>query len=209
MLRPPVFNQVTDTPGLVDSHLKNEEIERKIAETLAKTSPGPHVVLMVVKGSNRFTEEEYSTYTQVKKLLDDDDKTKKQKEDEKLAKHVIVVFTGQDELKASKRDIKTVIEEGSGNLKDMLKDVDYRYACINNRATNMEEKKTQMAKLMVMIQKASPKFLTYVTNELQQGMDKLVLDEAKKMADKEKNIIGNRRAKREAKLFCTKFCCRY
>ncbi|PVD23999.1 hypothetical protein C0Q70_17276 [Pomacea canaliculata] len=47
--------QVTDTPGLCDTHRPEEEVLREVAKSVAIAGPGPHVVLLVFRCDRRFT----------------------------------------------------------------------------------------------------------------------------------------------------------
>ncbi|XP_025111454.1 uncharacterized protein LOC112574531 isoform X2 [Pomacea canaliculata] len=46
--------EITDLPGLSDTHRQEEEIIREIAKGTALVSPGPHVAIFVIAGSRRF-----------------------------------------------------------------------------------------------------------------------------------------------------------
>ena len=46
--------QLTDTPGICDTNRSEEEVLREVGKSVAVASPGPHVVLMVLK-CGRFT----------------------------------------------------------------------------------------------------------------------------------------------------------
>ena len=48
--------QVTDTPGLCDTHRDEEDVLREVGKSVAVASPGPHVILMVLRCDKRFTE---------------------------------------------------------------------------------------------------------------------------------------------------------
>ena len=48
--------QVTDTPGLCDTHRDEGDVFREVWKSVAVASPGPHVILMVLRCDKRFTE---------------------------------------------------------------------------------------------------------------------------------------------------------
>ena len=48
--------QVTDTPGVCDTHRTEMEVLREVGKSLAVAAPGPHVVLMVLRCDRRFTQ---------------------------------------------------------------------------------------------------------------------------------------------------------
>ena len=47
--------QVTDTPGLCDTHRVKEEMLDEVARSVAVASPGPHVILMALRCDMPYT----------------------------------------------------------------------------------------------------------------------------------------------------------
>ena len=148
-----------DTPGLTDTHHPDEVITREIVKSLGALSPGPHAVLMVVKGKERFTQEEFDAYIKVKKLVG-----------EELATHMIVVFTGGDELDRQGIELGDQIAKGSENLQTMLKEVSNRYVVIDNFADE-EKNRKQMSGLLDVVRKVAPKQSGHFSNPLQKDLD--------------------------------------
>ena len=47
--------QVTDTPGLCDTHLPEDVIYKEVGKSVAVASPGPHVLIFTARCDRRFT----------------------------------------------------------------------------------------------------------------------------------------------------------
>ena len=48
--------QITDTPGMCDTHRDHSEVLKEVGKSVAVARPGPHVILMVLRCDTRFTE---------------------------------------------------------------------------------------------------------------------------------------------------------
>ncbi|XP_070182494.1 GTPase IMAP family member 7-like [Littorina saxatilis] len=101
--------------------------------------PGPNAILYVVK-VGRYTDEEFRTYARLKSLFDDD-----------VIRHMIVVFTGGDELEKHGKTIDDVVAAAPENLKTVLEECEYRHVTFSNYA-NDESKKSQVEQLLRMVQ---------------------------------------------------------
>ncbi|KAL1251942.1 hypothetical protein QQF64_019738 [Cirrhinus molitorella] len=59
---------VIDTPGLFDTELTNEEIQREISNCISMTLPGPHVFLLLIP-VGRFTQEEVKSVKIIQEMF--------------------------------------------------------------------------------------------------------------------------------------------
>ena len=112
---------IVDTPGLFDTKKSNDEVKGEILKFIAYMSPGPHVILLVMK-VGRYTKEVNETYKHVRDILGNEGH-----------QHTIVVFTGGDALKADDIPIDDYFANAPSGLKRILYDAGRRYVVFNNR----------------------------------------------------------------------------
>ncbi|KAL3861204.1 hypothetical protein ACJMK2_007256 [Sinanodonta woodiana] len=73
---------VLDTPGLMDTKREPEKIIKELCKCTAITAPGPHAICLVIRGDDRFTQENIDTLDEFCAFFG-----------EEIYKYVIVVFT--------------------------------------------------------------------------------------------------------------------
>ncbi|KAL3861199.1 hypothetical protein ACJMK2_007251 [Sinanodonta woodiana] len=73
---------VLDTPGLKDTKRKPEEIIEELCKCTAITAPGPHAFCLVIRGDDKFTQENIDTLNEFCTFFG-----------EEIYKYIIVVFT--------------------------------------------------------------------------------------------------------------------
>ncbi|XP_070592716.1 GTPase IMAP family member 8-like [Erythrolamprus reginae] len=127
---------VVDTPGFLDTGRANHETSAEVSKCVKFCSPGPHVILQVIR-PGRFTKEEEDVAQLIKEIFS-----------LKARKYMILLFTRKDDLDG--KSLEEFICEGNIALKDQVKLCGGRYLAFNNKAKG-EERQAQMEKLMTMI----------------------------------------------------------
>ncbi|XP_065125135.1 interferon-induced very large GTPase 1-like isoform X2 [Paramisgurnus dabryanus] len=123
---------VIDTPGLFDTELSHEEIQREITNCISMTLPGPHVFIIVLSLAQRFTKEEEES---VKIIQDTFGKN--------FLTYTIVLFTRREELKDE--TIEKFLENSKSPLMNLIEQCGNRYHVFNNNET---EDPTQVSALL-------------------------------------------------------------
>uniref|UniRef100_A0A8C2CCX3 AIG1-type G domain-containing protein n=1 Tax=Cyprinus carpio TaxID=7962 RepID=A0A8C2CCX3_CYPCA len=123
---------VIDTPGLFDTELSNEEIQREITHCVSMILPGPHVFLLLVP-LGRFTKEEETSVKIIQETFE-------------ALRHTVVLFTHGDELDDG--GIESFLESAPERLKILLRNCGRRYCVFNNRAP---ENRMQVNELLTIV----------------------------------------------------------
>nr|XP_033788799.1 uncharacterized protein LOC117354947 [Geotrypetes seraphini] len=125
---------VVDTPGLFDT-TSDEKTDQEIVRCIVMSSPGPHVIVLVLQ-VNRFTSEETQTVEKLQKIFG-----------EAATKYMLVLFTRKDDLED--QTINDYLTEDL-NLEKLIQICGSRYCAFNNRATG-EEREVQVSELIAMV----------------------------------------------------------
>ncbi|XP_056091251.1 uncharacterized protein si:ch211-113e8.5 [Rhinichthys klamathensis goyatoka] len=153
---------IIDTPGLFDTSMSEEEIEKEIKLCISYSAPGPHAFLVVVK-PERFTKENAKTIQLIERIFS-----------EEARDYTMALFTQGDQLE---QDIKTFICSNSA-LRAFVRNCMGRYFVIDNR----KQDSPQVMQLVDNIDKmVSDNCGEYYTNDM--------LQEAEKAIEKEKQRI--------------------
>ncbi|XP_023602884.1 GTPase IMAP family member 4-like [Myotis lucifugus] len=149
---------VVDTPGIFDTEVPDADTQREIANCILLTSPGPHVVLLVVP-LGRYTKEEQKAVEKMLSMFGP-----------KARRYMIVLFTRKDDLDGM--EFHDYLEEAPEGIQILMKQFKNRHCEFNNKATGAEQEaqRTQLLELvqrMVMENKGE-----FYTNEMYQRAEK-------------------------------------
>ncbi|XP_014901180.1 GTPase IMAP family member 4-like [Poecilia latipinna] len=126
---------IIDTPGVFDTSIPEKELKREIENCISLSLPGPHIFLLVINLSARFTVEEKNA---IKWITDNFG--------EEVSKYTIVVFTRGDQLKDT---IENYLHK-SPDLRKLTSDCKAGYVVFDNTC---KENRTQVADLFEIIDK--------------------------------------------------------
>ncbi|KAM6984640.1 GTPase IMAP family member 7 [Aplochiton taeniatus] len=108
---------VLDTPGIFDTSLSDEYLQKEISKCINMTSPGPHAIVLVIN-PGPFTKEEQLTVQKIQALFG-----------ENADRYTLILFTHGDELDGS---IKHYLNEGQEQLKKLVDQCGERYHVFDN-----------------------------------------------------------------------------
>ncbi|XP_042568208.1 GTPase IMAP family member 8-like, partial [Cyprinus carpio] len=121
---------VIDTPGLFDTELSTEEIQREISNSISMILPGPHVFLLLIP-LGRFTQEDKTAVKIIQETFG-----------ENSLKYTIVLFTNGDKLK--NKTIDQFLGKPGSALNQLIKVCGNRFHVFNNET----EDRTQVTDLL-------------------------------------------------------------
>ncbi|XP_059400079.1 trichohyalin-like [Carassius carassius] len=121
---------VIDTPGLFDTELSNEEIQREISNCISMILPGPHVFLLLIP-LGRFTEEEKTAVKIIQEMFG-----------ENSLKYTIVMFTNGDKLR--NKTIKQFLGKPGSALNELIEACGNRFHVFNNNETRDQTQVTDL-----------------------------------------------------------------
>eukprot|EP00249_Psilotum_nudum_P007141 c20337_g1_i1 orf=155-1165(+) len=132
---------VIDTPGLFDATTTEEFIGREIVKCIDLAKEGVHAILFVLSTRNRFTEEEMAAVGSLQTLFGP-----------KVVNHMVVIFTGGDELEENEEDLNDYLGENASDfLKDLLTKCGGRKLLFDNKTNDRKKKDSQLSALLHMI----------------------------------------------------------
>ncbi|XP_051992820.1 GTPase IMAP family member 8-like [Xyrauchen texanus] len=162
---------ITDTPGLFDTSISNEELKDEIQKCVEMSVPGPHAFLLVTRLDVRFTEEEKNTVKWIQKNFS-----------QEAMNYTIVLFTRGDQLKTS-------IEEHL-NKNDQLKELVHQckggYHVFNNTEENPAQVTELIEKINRMVKENGGRH--YTNDMYKETQIKIWQEEEKKKQEEEKMI---------------------
>ncbi|KAK9954676.1 hypothetical protein ABG768_016726 [Culter alburnus] len=113
---------VIDTPGLFNTKLSHEEVQRKITDYISMILPGPHVFLLLIP-VGRFTQEEENAVKTIQQMFG-----------ENSFMYTMVLFTRGDDL--NNKTIEKYLENPGSALMKIIEWCGNRYHVFNNNETS-------------------------------------------------------------------------
>ncbi|XP_070600134.1 GTPase IMAP family member 8 [Erythrolamprus reginae] len=127
---------VVDTPGFFDTGNANCDTAVEVSRCVELCSPGPHVILQVIR-LGRFTKEEEDVALLIKEIFQLN-----------ARKYMILLFTRKDDLEGT--SLEEFIRKGNAALKEQVSQCGSRILAFDNKAKG-EERGAQVEQLMTMI----------------------------------------------------------
>ncbi|XP_048035369.1 uncharacterized protein LOC125260909 [Megalobrama amblycephala] len=180
---------VIDTPGLFDTELSNEEIQREIRHCISMILPGPHVFLLLIP-LGRFTKEEAASVKIIQETFG-----------EKSLNYTMVLFTRGDDLKNN--TIEQCLGKPGSPLMNLIEACGNRFHVFNNNQTG---DRTQVSDLLEKIDNMvtanggsfySCKMFREMEREKQEQQMKILMDRAREREEEMKKLEEEMRQERE------------
>lgn len=135
------YISVVDTPGTFNTQTSKEKTKEEIVKSLGLTSPGPHVFILVLNSSQRYTEEERKSVKLFKEYFGD-----------YIYNYCIILFTNRDKMENEGINLSKYVETVPGHLKRFIDKCSNRIIAFNNKLPHGgEEQNTQVNDLMTKI----------------------------------------------------------
>ncbi|XP_073699599.1 uncharacterized protein [Garra rufa] len=182
---------VIDTPGLFDTDLTNEEIQREMSNCISMILPGPHVFLLLVP-VGRFTSEEAKSVKIIQEMFG-----------ENSLKYIIVLFTRGDFLK--NKSIEEFLEKPGSALNQLIESCGNRFHVFNNNET---EDRTQVTDLLQKIDNMvkanggsyySCKMFREMEREIQEQQMKILMEKVEQV-NREREELMNKHEEEKKKM---------
>ncbi|XP_063047368.1 uncharacterized protein LOC134441108 [Engraulis encrasicolus] len=129
---------IVDTPGLFEPSKSNDEVKRAIADGVALSAPGPHVILVIIR-PGKFTNEEQEAVRMLQMIFG-----------ENAAHYTMALFTCGDDLEADGVLIEDVIHQSS-HLRTFINQCGGGYHVFNNRAKDPSQVRELLEKINTMV----------------------------------------------------------
>ncbi|KAL1251934.1 hypothetical protein QQF64_019730 [Cirrhinus molitorella] len=181
---------VIDTPGLFDTELSNEEIQREITNCISMILPGPHVFLLLIP-VGRFTEEEEKSLRIIQKIFG-----------ENSLKYIIVVFTRGDFLK--NKIIEQYLGEPGSTLKNLIDECGNRFNVFNNETGDRTQVTDLLQKIDNMVKANgdsyySCKMFREMEREIQEQQKNILMKKVEQL-NREKEELVNKHEEEKKRL---------
>lgn len=129
---------VVDTPGIFDTKISNENIQKEIHKCISISSPGPHAFILVLN-CGRYTEEQNNTVQHIVDYFG-----------ENIFQYCIVLFTKKDDLDEEGKHLCDFIKTVPLTLQTIIEKCGRRVIAFNNRLKG-NKRYEQVRELLSMI----------------------------------------------------------
>uniref|UniRef100_A0A671NU77 GTPase IMAP family member 8 n=2 Tax=Sinocyclocheilus anshuiensis TaxID=1608454 RepID=A0A671NU77_9TELE len=169
---------VIDTPGLFDTELSNEEIQREIRHCISMILPGPHVFLLLIP-LGRFTKHEEASVKIIQETFG-----------EKSLMYTMVLFTRGDDLKD--KTIEECLGKPGSPLMKLIEACGNRYHVFNNNQTGDRTQVSDLLEKIDAMLKAnggsfySCKMFSEMEREKQEQQMKILMDRVREREEEMK-----------------------
>ncbi|XP_051988808.1 interferon-induced very large GTPase 1-like [Xyrauchen texanus] len=123
---------VIDTPGLFDTELSHEDIQREITNCISMILPGPHVFIIVLNLGQRFTQDEAKSVKIIQETFG-----------ENSLMYTMILFTRGDYLK--NKTIEQWLGKPGSVIRNLIEQCGNRFHVFNNNETR---DRTQVSELL-------------------------------------------------------------
>uniref|UniRef100_A0A673JUW9 AIG1-type G domain-containing protein n=1 Tax=Sinocyclocheilus rhinocerous TaxID=307959 RepID=A0A673JUW9_9TELE len=187
---------VIDTPGLFDTELSNEEIQREITNCISMILPGPHVFLLLIS-LGRFTQEEQTAVKIIQEIFG-----------ENSLMFTMVLFTRGDDLNDKTIEQKTLeqfLGKPGSALNQLIEACGNRFHVFNNEETG---DRTQVTDLLQKIDNMvkenggsyySCKMFREMEREIQEQQLKILMERVEQV-NREKEELMNKHKEEKQKM---------
>nr|KAG5692868.1 hypothetical protein BaRGS_002303 [Batillaria attramentaria] len=165
------FGQVVETPGHFNTEDSLAVTLNELTKVLGLSLPGPHAVLFLIRVDVKFTKEENDAFRVILKMFEED----------KVKKHLILVFTrGSEKIRCP---IEQFLSKAPATLKEILDLVGDNYAVIS-KTSDKNVREQQVRHLLEKIDKVSNNGRDYYVNEDMEKMNTVMAEEIEKVMKK-------------------------
>uniref|UniRef100_A0A672RT64 GTPase IMAP family member 8 n=1 Tax=Sinocyclocheilus grahami TaxID=75366 RepID=A0A672RT64_SINGR len=185
---------VIDTPGLFDTELSNDEIQKEISNCIPMILPGPHVFIIVLNLGQRFTQEEEKSVDIIQETFG-----------ENSLKYTMVLFTRGDDL--NDKTIEQYLGKSGSALKQLIDVCENRYHVFNNKETGDRTQVTDLLQKIDNMVKAnggsyySCKMFREMERELQEQQKNILMEKVEQVVrEKEKLMNKHEEEKKKMKM---------
>lgn len=129
---------VVDTPGIFDTTISNENIQKEISKCIKISSPGPHAFILILS-FGRYTEEQDKAVQHFVNYFG-----------ENIFQYCIVLFTKKDDLDEEGKHLCDFIKTVPPTLQTIIEKCGDRVIAFNNRLQG-DKRDEQVSELLSMI----------------------------------------------------------